>query len=450
MKLTGQFLKGLFTFNEQTLSEDLIIRGVGTDTRMELTDQLFIPIVGDHFNGHDYIKTAIEKGAVASMWQRDYPLPDDLPTNFPILFVDDTLMGLQTLATAYRDLIDPTVVAITGSNGKTTTKDLVKNVCQSAFNTHATKGNFNNHIGLPLTILQMEEKTDVLILEMGMNHFNEIERLSDIAKPDVAIVTNIGESHIENLGSREGIAKAKLEILSSLHPDGVLIIDGDEPLLNQEYNFRTIKVGFSVRNDYEVTLNEVMPAGTHFMLNGEQDYQIPLVGKHHAKNASYAIALGYHLNLTHKDMYEDLMNLEQTGMRFEQLLSKNGATLINDAYNASPTSMKGAIDAVKLFTGYEKKVAVLGDMFELGENEKDYHVELGSWIPSEIDCIYTIGPLASLISEHSRVQSTHASTPEELVNFLKEHDQKGNLILFKASRGMALEKVIAQLMNEKS
>src|SRR5690625_3399660 len=207
------------------LDFSLPIETVCTDSRVKMNNSLFIPIIGDNFDGHDFIQQAIHNGAIAAFWDKEIDLPSSIPTYFPIFYVSDTTIALQELASFYRDKVDPIVIGITGSNGKTTTKDIVASVMSTTYETHYTKGNLNNHIGLPLTILSMSRATEVLVLEMGMNDFGEIDLLSKIAKPDYAIITNIGESHIEFLGTREGITQAKLEVLNGMKNNGMLIID---------------------------------------------------------------------------------------------------------------------------------------------------------------------------------------------------------------------------------
>src|SRR5699024_6994436 len=230
--------------------ENQTIHQVVTDSRVDSNNALFIPIVGENFNGHEFAEQAVRNGAVALLWDRAYELPEDIESGVSIFFVDDTLQAMQKLASKYRDEVNPVVIGITGSNGKTTTKDLVRHVLESSFRIHHTHGNLNNHIGVPLTILGMNPETQILILEMGMNHFGEIEQLSQIAKPDYDIITNIGESHIEFLGSREGIAQAKLEILTGMNKDGTILIDGDEPLLDHiEKVAHVIRCGFCDHND---------------------------------------------------------------------------------------------------------------------------------------------------------------------------------------------------------
>lgn len=428
-------------------SNAIQIAGVGTDTREDLSNKLFVPLIGESFDGHDFLEQAIKQGAKAALWQKNYPRPNSVERSFPLIRVDDTLIALQKLAHVYRESINPKVIAVTGSNGKTTTKDLIYAVCRKWYQTHCTKGNFNNHIGLPLTILAMSIETEVLILEMGMNHFGEIEQLSQIAEPDIAVITNIGESHIEHLGSREEIAKAKLEIVSNMKEKGILIYDGDEPLLQATYPFETVSVGFNRSNDYYIKQCNVLNKGTEFKVNEETSlFSIPLLGKHQAKNAVYSLAVGKYLGLSIDQIKSGLTNMEATQMRFESIEGKNGAVLINDAYNASPTSMRVTIETLTQLDDYQKKILVLGDMLELGSDSAYYHQEVGKNIPHSIDYVYTIGEEARQISQSTVVKSQHFETKEELINLLAAKQKAGTIILFKASRGMKLEQLIDALL----
>ncbi|MBU5595396.1 UDP-N-acetylmuramoyl-tripeptide--D-alanyl-D-alanine ligase [Amphibacillus sp. MSJ-3] len=428
-------------------SESYQITGVGTDTREDLSSKLFIPLIGDSFDGHDFLKQAIQKGAKAALWQEDYPRPDSVDPSFPLIRVKDTLIGLQELAKAYRESIQPIVIAVTGSNGKTTTKDLLYSVCRQGFQTHCTKGNFNNHIGLPLTILSMPLTTEVLILEMGMSDFGEIKQLSQIAEPNIAVITNIGESHIEHLGSRAGIAKAKLEVVSNMNADGLLIYDGDEPLLQKNYPFKSISIGFSQTNDYYIHDCHILNQATEFKVNDRKEsISIPLLGKHQAKNATYSIVVGKQLGLSIDQIQLGLTNIETTQMRFEKLAGKDGVCIINDAYNASPTSMKVTIDTFVDLNNYREKILVLGDMLELGPKSICYHQEVGKYIPESIDYVYTIGEKAKHISQSTTVKSIHCETKDELIQLLRKKQKAGTVILFKASRGMKLEQVIHALL----
>lgn len=432
--------------------DSITIEEVTTDSRQKVKKSLFIPIIGENFDGHDYIKQAVNNGAVAVLWDEDKPFPTSLPTDFPVFIVNNTLTALQELAAQYRNKINPIVIGITGSNGKTTTKDLVAAVVRTTYRTHYTKGNFNNHIGLPLTILSMDGNTEVLVLEMGMSDFGEIERLSAIAKPDYAIITNVGESHIKFLGSREGIAKAKMEIATGLKDNGMMIIDGDEELLSLVHTQNnTITCGFNKNNHVVIDHVEINHQTTDFQLSDGTTYTIPLLGKHHAKNAAFAIVLGEQLGIDPKKRKQALLGLELTSMRFELMKGMRDVSIINDAYNASPTSMNAAIEVVKQMVGFTEKVLVLGDILELGKHTEAMHLSVAEVIETPITAVFTFGNDAKIISSEVNVnklgiKGKHFSSKEELLKELQPYLHKDSLILFKASRGLQFESLVEEII----
>lgn len=443
---------------EEVSSEyrDMMVEGVAKDSREDMSGKLYIPIIGENFNGHQFVKQAImEKGAVASFWQKDQPEP---PTGVKLIFVEDTIEALQNLAGSYREQIGMKVVGITGSNGKTTTKDMVTSLLQTTFNVHKTAGNYNNHIGLPLTILSMEENTEVAVLEMGMSGFGEIELLSKIAKPDAAIITNIGESHMQELGSREGIAKAKLEIAAGLKPGGTLIINGDEPLLgNKVHNFKCDVITFGLNAENEYVAKDVLLKGdgTHFIIE-ETAYMIPVLGAHNVTNALASIVVGEIFGVSEENRKKGLEKVSLTAMRNEVVEATGGWLIINDAYNASPTSMRAAIDLLSSLTGYKKKIAVLGDMLELGDQEQAFHEEVGKYLQDKnVDYVYTYGELgkeiakgASFVLDPLQVKVFMDKT--ELIHDLQELIQPNDVVIVKGSRGMKLEEVVYGLADGKS
>ena len=451
MLFTASQLIELFPQYQGNVQNDLEIREIIKDSRVMSNHGLYVPIAGDRFDGHQFIEGAVENGAVATFWQKDIPLPPNLPSSLLVLFVEDTVKALQELAAAYRREVNPTVIGITGSNGKTTTKDLAKAVMETTFKTHATKGNFNNHIGVPLTILSMDRATEVLILEMGMNHFGEIELLSGLGQPDNAIITNIDGQHIENLGSRAGIAKAKLEIVSGMKPEGMLIIDGDEPLLTDAaIPVQKKRIGFSEENEVVIRNVVVEESVTNFEIEKES-YQIPLLGKHHAKNAAYIIELAYRMGITPDAIRKAFGHLEMTKMRFEKHTGKNGITVINDAYNASPASMKAAIQVVEEMKGYQHKILVLGDILELGDYAEEFHRGIAEIIHSEITAVYTYGQNSFYIHDEVKrklpeLTAVHLADKSELIDHVEKYLEPKNLFLLKASRGMAFETFLEQLI----
>lgn len=435
--------------------EDLLVEGVSIDSRTVQKGNLYIPIIRIK-DGHDYVLDAIKKGAVAALWKKNHPNP---PKDIPLIFVDNTLSSLQQLAYAYRRLLSVKVVGITGSNGKTTTKDMINSIVGTSFKVHKTKGNLNSQIGLPLTILEVSEDVEIVVLEMGMSESGQIEQLSKIAKPDIAIITMIGVSHIATLGSREGIAKAKSEIISGLKDNGLLIYNGDEPLLQDVINpysgrIRFITFGEKTNNDYYPSsiLND--SGGYKFLINNKNtpQYTLPLMGKHNVQNALASIAVANELRINEENIEKGLKSLTITEMRMQKLTSKDGFTIINDAWNASPNSVQAAIETFQELGEYNRRILVLGDMLELGDKEEEYHKEIGRYInPNKIDFLITYGPLSKNIANvaqknlgNQRVK--HLSDKDEIVNVIKSISNERDIILVKGSRGMALEEVVNKLL----
>ncbi|MBU8907114.1 UDP-N-acetylmuramoyl-tripeptide--D-alanyl-D-alanine ligase [Desertibacillus haloalkaliphilus] len=425
---------------------------VTIDSRVSLENGLFVPIVGERFDGHDFLEDAIKNGASATLWQEGHPLPDDLPSHVHIYFVKDTLQALQQLAELYVQDIKPIVVGVTGSNGKTTTKDIIESVVSKSYQTHKTEGNFNNHIGLPLTILDMPRETELLILEMGMSGFGEISFLSKLAKPNYAVVTNIGESHIEQLGSREGIAKAKMEIVDGLNSGGKVIVDGDEPLLTPYLTPKTVCCGYGERNDVRITSVNGNEKGYVFKLANEtSSFMVPLLGKHNVKNTTFAIALARDLAIDDQTIQAGLEELAITTMRLQTLKGKRNALIVNDAYNASPTSMIAAVETIKSLNNYMNKVVVLGDMYELGNDEEDLHRSVAASISDPITAVITIGDRGQWIADELRKENSHTmdinsyQTKEEAIPMIESLLDENTVILFKASRGLQLETIIEKV-----
>ena len=364
---------------------------------------LFVPIIRVK-DGHDYVKEAMDNGAVASLWKKSYGTP---PKGVPIIFVDDTLFALQQLAHFYRRELKVKVIGITGSSGKTTVKDIISTILSTTHRVHKTKGNLNSQIGLPLTILEMKRDTEFLILEMGMSEKGQIRNLSKIAQPDVAVITMIGQSHLETLGLKEEIAKAKLEIIDGLKGNGLLLYNGDEALLLQNKNLPSINCkafGEKYTNDLFPTNVQLDEYGIHFELNDSNiQYDVPLHGKHNILNTIVGIAVGQYYNVTAEKIQEALRQVNITHMRFQFLTAKTGFTIINDAWNASPSSMKAAIETLQKLKVYNKKMIVIGDMLELGKEAETYHREIGKMLNEEsIQYVFTYGELAGIVAEEAR------------------------------------------------
>lgn len=434
--------------NVKTNLKDIEITGVSINTRTLQKGDLFVPFRGEKVNGHLYVRHAIEAGASAALWQRDEPSP---PDDLPILIVDDCQKALQEMARAYRDELSTTVIGITGSNGKTSTKDLVASVLKPYFKVQKTQGNFNNELGLPLTILSLDEDTKFAVLEMGMSGFGQIQFLSELARPDYAVITNIGEAHMQDLGSREGIARAKFEITAGLETYGKLFYDGDEPLLKPFVeNFpQAVSFGFDDNNEMTVTDIRATENGSTFMVSGIIDatFTIPVLGDHQVKNTLSAILIALEAGLTEEDIRKSLKDAALTDMRMQMIHAKGGATFINDAYNAAPSSMKAALNFIRETTMKEDKWVVLGDMLELGNQEREYHEAIAESINSEINGVCLYGPRMEWL--YTKLQETFEGKLiwskddyKPIIELLEKSISKKSVILVKGSRGMALENII--------
>lgn len=436
------------------VNEDLQIAGVSTDSRSLAKNCLFVPIPGEIYNGHAYVAEAFSKGAAASLWQADQ---GEAPAGYPVIIVEDSIAALQRLAKAYRNELSVRVIGITGSNGKTTTKDMTASILSTTYKVHKTEGNLNNHIGLPLTLLEMEENTEMAVLEMGMSGRGEIQLLSELAEPEAAIITNIGDAHLLQLGSREAIARAKTEILSGLKEDGFFVYNGDDPLIDQVYrempqphSFLRYRFGTEAHNDLypEAILLDMEGIQFHINWPDSPGFSLPLLGEHNVINALAAIAVCKYMGVQDKDIVDGIKHLKISSMRIESIKAGSGALLLNDAYNANPSSMKAAVQLVHSLKGYRKKIVVLGDMLELGDREKEFHLEIGRMLdPDEIDRVLAYGPLSYHIIMGARdafgeERAQWFQDKSALVRELSSVLAAGDLVLFKASRGMKLEEIV--------
>ncbi|MEH7299555.1 UDP-N-acetylmuramoyl-tripeptide--D-alanyl-D-alanine ligase [Neobacillus drentensis] len=440
--------------NDSSAFSDVVINGVTIDSRKIGAGNLFVPFKGERVDGHKYVVESIEKGAAAALWQKDVPNP---PENLPILIVDDCLTALQELARNYRKQLPVKVVGITGSNGKTTTKDMTTSLLSTQYKVQKTEGNYNNHIGLPLTVLGLHEDTEVAVLEMGMSGKGEIEFLTKLACPDAVVITNIGESHLLDLGSREGIAEAKLEILQGLHDGGLAVLHGDEPLLMERIkqykgNVQVKTFGRNETNDLYPTEIIQMAQGNRFKMNAStESFELPVLGTHNILNALAAMHIAHYFSIPYEKMKAGLSGIKLTNMRMELVEGKRGEKIINDAYNASPTSMMAAIELVSNLQGYDRKILVLGDMLELGPQEEQYHLQIGEGLDAEkTDILFTFGPLGEHIAKGAKKilgeQRVFAFRDKaELIEKLKRHVNEQTLILVKASRGMKMEEIVTAL-----
>ena len=434
--------------------EDICITSVSFDSRTLEAGALFIPLVAGN-DGHNFIQSAIEHGAVATLWQADHDLGQ---VDLPQLVVADTLEALQTLGRYYLDKINPKVVAITGSNGKTTTKDMVAAILGSQFNVQKTHANFNNQIGVPMTILGMEPNTEVLVVEMGMDHFGELDHLSRLAAPDVAVITMIGEAHIEFFGSRDKIADAKMEITHGLKEDGTLVYNGDEPLLRtraEDLKQLTVTFGRNDNNGLQATniVSDDTQTGFRVVSWPEENFTIPMIGAYNVNNALAALAVGNLFHVPVEAMRKALAAFDLTANRTEWVKGAKGERILSDVYNSNPTAVKQVLQAFTKVETDGKRIAVLGDMLELGDQAEIMHTGLAAEIqPEEIAEVYLCGPimakLAQVLDEKYPADKVHhydTDAKAQLVADLKASIQPEDIVVIKGSHGIHLEEVLAAL-----
>ncbi|WP_339253468.1 UDP-N-acetylmuramoyl-tripeptide--D-alanyl-D-alanine ligase [Sporosarcina sp. FSL W8-0480] len=436
--------------------ENTIVTGASIDTRTLSKGDLFIPFRGEQVNGHQYVQQAFEKGAAASLWLKDEP---GAPADLPLIFVDDSELALQQLAREYRNNLTCKFIGVTGSNGKTSTKDLITSVLSPHYKVRKTEGNFNNQLGLPLTILSLEDDTEIAVLEMGMSGFGEISFLSELAKPHFAVISNIGEAHMQDLGSREGIAKAKFEIIDGLQDDGKLFYDGDEPLLRNLVKshpaIQTVSFGYSESANLKLVKMESGDGGSNFNVTGivEGDFTIPVFGAHQVKNSLAAILIANELGMSQEQIASALLNANLTDMRMQPVIVKSGALFINDAYNAAPTSMQAALSFLGETGLRKEKWAVLGDMLELGDNERTYHESIAHQLNKiQLKGILLYGPRMKWLYDELMKTGDDSKiiwsedNYEPLIRELVANSDKDSIVLLKGSRGMALEKILNGVM----
>jgi len=433
-------------------ADAVLVTGVQFDSRKLKQGDLFVPIVADR-DGHSFIDSAIGNGASATFWSND---EENIPEHFPVVIVEDTFIALTQFAKEYLKKVDPKVIGITGSNGKTTTKDMTEAVISQGYRTHKTQGNYNNQIGVPITVLTMTEDTEAIVLEMGMDRAGEIRTLSKLVEPDVAVITMIGESHIEFLGSREKIADAKLEIVEGLKNTGTLVYNGDEPLLNERVDKTFSTKTFGKGDQLALYATEIDSGirSTSFRVNIRPDYEmtIPTPGKYNVQNALAAILVGMELNISLERAAYGLQSFQLTKNRLEWLDGQNGIHILNDAYNASPSSMKAVLDYFSTIEIDGNKIAVLGDIRELGHLSKELHQSIAKSISTRyIDTVVLYGTEMNYLYEALEASFDKDSLKyfendkTKLTKYLKDITSKDDAILLKSSFGTDLLSVVEDL-----
>lgn len=431
------------------IAGDVPISDVVIDSRQVKPGVLFVPIIGENFDGHDFISQSLDQGAILSLSDRR------LEERRPYILVDNTVNAFQAIAGAYRALFSIPFIGVTGSVGKTTTKELIASVLSQKYNTLKNLGNLNNQLGVPRTLLRLDSGHEAAIIEMGTNHFGEIASLAKIVRPDVCVFTNIGDAHIEYLGSREGILKAKCEMLEYRSADAPIIVNGDDPLLyalRDEYP-NVISYGSDCVCDvYASDVEELGLEGSSFTACfGGQSLRVnvPAPGSFMVQRALCAIAVGLALEVPPKKIAEGISLYAPVSGRMT--IEKTGRyTILNDAYNASPTSVAASIDVTVKTEG--RHVLILGDMFELGKDELHYHREIGAYAAGKkADLILCVGKLSRAIYEGAQSvggNALHFKDKKSLLAALPKLLQSGDTILIKASNGMKLQDV-ADFIKEK-
>ena len=439
-----------------------IVERISYDSREGGDKTLFCAIVGEKYDGHDFIADAVSTGSQVVLLSS---LPENTDgLDFYAIRVEDTVKALGTLAAYYKDFSDATFVAVTGSVGKTTTKEFISAVASASFKTHKTKGNYNNEIGLPLTLFDLSPDDKVSVIEMGMSARGEIEYMSKLVRPDIAVITNIGTSHLAALGTRENICAAKLEIVSGLKKDGSLMLNADEPLLfatrghvEPEPEFVSVYNRFG---DYRAVNIRYLENGIMYDLiynnKAVTNVEIPALGRHNVYNSLIAYAVGVKLGMTDDMIRRGLLTFVSTDKR-QNIYDVGGITVIDDCYNASPESMRAAIDVLTSIASRRgvKPCALLGDMLELGEYSRLMHDQLGQYAAQmKVQKLYCYGAMADIVAEAAikkgvRADNVYVSldsdNPTEMAKMINSSMQSGDVLLVKASRAVSAERIIEAL-----
>lgn len=428
----------------------MTVEKVDTDSRNIHPGALFLPLEGERFDGHAFINDSLTAGAAGCLFARERT--SYLPGKFYIK-VSSTQRALRDLARWYKSRFNIPFIGVTGSVGKTTTKDMIAAVLGEHYKVLKTEGNFNNEVGLPLTLLRLNNTHEICVLEMGMDHFGEIDYLSGIVEPDVGVITNIGDAHIENLGSRENILKAKCEIFNNLKKDGLAVLNGDDELLLTQRGQQEVPIVWCGRGDScDYRASDIAGDGESMIRckvdtpNSHYDVEIPALGDHMIYPTLTAVAIGEHFGLTQEEIVRGILHFAPTKMRMNILRRQDGITILNDTYNANPQSMRAAVEV--LATGKAKtKIAVLGDMLELGMLAPMLHAGIGECVArSGINCLVCAGELSKYIADAAEAAGMTEvywrPNKKEALTVLEQVVKPNCTILVKASRGMAFEEFV--------
>jgi len=435
------------------------VAGVSTDTRSIAPGSAFVALRGERFDGHDFLAEAARTGAACAVVARDRA--GAVPAGLPALLVDDTLRALGAIARHHRLRFPIPVVGVTGSNGKTTTREMIAAILATRGPVLKTEGNLNNEVGVPLTLLRLDASHAAAVIEMGMNHRGEIGRLTALAEPRVGVVTNAFPAHLEGLGTVDGVAEAKGELYKGLPADGIVVANADDPrMLHRARKSGRRVLTFSGGRDREadVVVLDVLaqdPDGMRFLLGigtKELEVALPLVGEHNATNAAAAAAAALALGCTDREIVRGLAAVRAVGRRLRIERLPSGVLLVDDCYNANPASMKAALATLRTLAGTGRAVAALGDMLELGPAEADLHRELGADAArAGLAALATFGPRSRLAHEAAlaagvaAADAFHTEDPQALSAFVRERLRPGDVLLVKGSRGMKLERLVEAL-----
>ena len=427
--------------------ENFEVVGFSQDSRNIKAGMMYIPIIGERFDGHEFIQNVFEAGALCTLSEKK--LASD---NIPYILVPSSLQALKDIAEFYLEQLNIKVVGITGSVGKTSTRDMVYSVVKQGYRVLKTEGNYNNNIGLPLTILRLKDE-EIMILEMGMNHLKEMEELSLIALPDISAITNVGTAHIGELGNRENILKAKLEIIAGMKDGSTLVINNDNDMLSTVNlnDLDIVKVAIDTDGDFKA-LNVVLKddSSSFEIYYQDKKYQVvvPVPGKHFVLNALIAIAIGIKLNISIDKCIKGINEFQLTKKRMDVIELKDNITLIDGTYNASEDSMKSSLDVLATYS--RRKIAVLADMLELGEFSEQLHRNVGKYVADKkIDILVAVGKEAKYIVAGARGLEMdniyYCNDNEEVINYLRNNLCSNDVVLLKGSNGMKLKDVVTQL-----
>lgn len=453
LKTITKYCDGRLIFGEPSV----VCGSVNTDSRKIQAGELFFALVGEKFDAHDFVPQVAQAGAAAIVVSKVPQNAASLPC--AIIEVEDTLLALQTLARCHRQLTKPLVIGVTGSNGKTSTKDMLAEVMRCKFQVGATVGNLNNHIGLPITMLRMSEQENCGIFEMGMNHSGEIEVLASIAQPDAAIITNIGVAHIEYMGTRENIALEKGMLAESIPANGLVVLNANDDFskaISLRNKGKTLLAGIG-RGDVSASISESGVQGSSFTLDfagsNQVEIHLPIPGEHMVGNATLAAACAWHYGVSPDEIASVLSKVQLTKGRL-QVKYLHGVTFLDDSYNANPDSMRAGLKTLAGLNVLGRRVAVLGRMGELGTHAESGHREVGEFAARMgLDAVFTVGDEAFMMSEwasriNHKTESQHFQNHADCSDYLLGWLKKNDAVLLKGSRSSSMEKILTPFEKE--